>query len=416
MVNFQSMKCPLRTATFQSKESKQQNLYTDTNNKDISWKYSDSISEIREEWQSVVANSQDIFLNYNFLYAVQLHPPVDVDFFYFVIYFKGKAAGVMLFQSQLFEARKSIVTEKDSGIVRGAIRNAIANRVNFTALVNGNAALTGEHGFYFNYDVISKHNIPSYIEIITNFLKVKEFSKGKYGILHIVKDLDVDDRLNQDWMDHKYHKVTVQPNMILKIRKEWENFDGYLQAMSSKYRKNIRRGMKKSKELKKHELNLDQIESFETRIFELYQCVKDNASFNLFELNPKYFYSLKKQMGDDFKLFGYFHNEELVSFYTLVNNYGTLDAHFLGYEIELNKSFMLYFNMLLDMVNHGIENGYDHVEFARTAMEIKSSVGAEPKDMMVYIRYENKILNPLVGKVTALINPKIEWTQRHPFK
>ena len=410
------MKCPLKTATYHCQESKQQNLYTDKNNKDISWKYSDNITEFADEWQSVVVSSSDVFLNYNFLLALQLHPPVDVNFFYFIIYHKGEAAGVMIFQSQLFEARKSIVTEENSGFVRGAIRNMIANRVNFTALVNGNAALTGEHGFYFKYDLVSKHNIPEYIEIITDFLKQKEYAKEKYGILHIVKDLDVDDRLNQDWIDYKYHKVSVQPNMILPVRKEWGSFDGYLEAMSSKYRKNIRRGLKKGKDLKKHELTLEQIASFETRIFELYQSVKDNANFNLFELNPKYFYSLKQQMGDDFKLIGYFHEEELISFYTLIKNYETLDAHFLGYEASSNRTYMLYFNMLLDMVKHGIENNYAHVEFARTAMEIKSSVGAEPKDMMVYIRYENKILNRLVGKVTDLINPKIEWTQRHPFK
>ena len=410
------MKCPLKTTTYRCQESNQLNLYTDTNNEDISWKYSANITELAEEWQKVVASSQDVFLDYNFLFALQLHPPINVDFFYFIFYYKGEAAGVLLFQSQLFEARKSIVSEKDSGFIRGAIRNMIANRINFTALVNGNAALTGEHGFYFNFDLVSKHKIPKYIEIITDFLKEKEYSNEKYGVLHVVKDLDVDERLNQDWIDYNYHKVSVQPNMILSVRKEWGSFDGYLEAMSSKYRKNIRRGLKKGKELKKHELNLDQIESFETRIFELYQSVKDNANFNLFELNPKYFYSLKKQMGDDFKLVGYFHEEELISFYTLINNYDTLDAHFLGYQADANRTFMLYFNMLLDMVKYGIENGYEHVEFARTAMEIKSSVGAEPKDMMVYIKYENKILNRLVGKVTALINPKIDWTQRHPFK
>jgi len=410
------MKCLLKTATYLCQESMQLNLYTDKNNKDISWKYSNNITELAEEWQLVIAQSNDVFLSYNFLLALQLHPPVDVDFFYFIIYHKGEAAGVLIFQSQLFEARKSIVTEENSGLVRGTIRNMIANRVNFKALVNGNAALTGEHGFYFNYDLVSKHKIPECIEIITAFLKEKEFAKSKYGVLHIVKDLTVDERLNQDWIDYKYHKVSVQPNMILPIRKAWVNFDGYLEAMSSKYRKNVRRGLKKAKDLKKYELNLDQIASFETKIFELYQSVKDNANFNLFELHPKYFYSLKKQMGDDFKLVGYFLDEEMISFYTLINNYKTLDAHFLGYDADANRTYMLYFNMLLDMVKHGIENDFENVEFARTAMEIKSSVGAEPKNMMVYIRYENKILNRLVGKITALIKPNIEWTQRHPFK
>ena len=68
------------------------------------------------------------------------------------------------------------------------------------------------------------------------------------------------------------------------------------------------------------------------------------------------------------------------------------------------------------MVKHGIEHGFKEVEFARTAMEIKSTVGAEPRDLKIYIKHPNSLLNKLVSRVTKLMNPKIDWEQRHPFK
>jgi len=46
------------------------------------------------------------------------------------------------------------------------------------------------------------------------------------------------------------------------------------------------------------------------------------------------------------------------------------------------KEKMLYLNMLYDMVCHSINKGFKQIIFARTALEIKSSVGAIPEKCM----------------------------------
>ncbi len=391
-------------------------LFVDKDNKDISWKYSSNIADLTEEWRNISKSCNDVFLQIPFLKAVQNHPPSDVKIFYFIFYYKGEECGIAIFQSKLFRARDSIKKEAGEGFIRGTIRNFIANRINFMALLNGNALLTGEHGFHFDYDKISKQQVPVFISAANKFLKKNSFTKSRFGLINIVKDLDVNESLNADWELDKYNKIQVQPNMILPIREAWLSFDDYLAAMSSKYRTKVKRGLKKSKEIKKLELSLKDIERLNDKIFELYSSVKDNANFNLFELNKEYFLALKREMGDQFKLIAYFKDDELVSFYTLIYNNHILDAHFLGYNKEVNKSCQLYYNMLIDMVKHGIENDFKEVEFARTAMEIKSTIGAEPRDLKIYIKHPNKYLNRLVKRVTSLMNPKIDWEQRHPFK
>lgn len=409
------MFCPFKSSEIKALHNTER-LYTDKDNTDISWKYSRDIAEISEEWSIISKSSKDVFLQVPFLTAAQNNPPSEVEFFYFVFYYKNKIAGISIFQSKLFSAKDSIKQEEGEGFLRGKLRNFIAGKINFMALLNGNALLTGEHGFHFSYDLVSKKLVPTFISAANSFLKKEVFSGSRFGLINIVKDLDVSESLNSDWESDKYNKIQVQPNMLLPLRKEWNSFEDYLQAMSSKYRTKVKRGIKKSKGITKMELNAFQIETLNDKIYELYSSVKDNANFNLFELHPNYFLALKQEMAEDFKLIGYFKNDELVSFYTLIKNGHILDAHFLGYDKKVNKDCQLYYNMLIDMVKHGIENQYEVVEFARTAMEIKSTIGAEPRDLKIYIKHPNGFLNLLVSRVTKLINPKIDWEQRHPFK
>ena len=47
---------------------------------------------------------------------------------------------------------------------------------------------------------------------------------------------------------------------------------------------------------------------------------------------------------------------------------------------------MLYLNMLYDMVAYSIKKQFKTIVFARTALEIKSSVGAKPVAMKGFIK------------------------------
>ncbi len=72
--------------------------------------------------------------------------------------------------------------------------------------------------------------------------------------------------------------------------------------------------------------------------------------------------------------------------------------------------------MLLDLVRCGIDQKFDSVFFARTALEIKSSIGARPRDMFFYLRHVNGLHNKLLPRIYGILDPKEEWQQRSPFK
>jgi len=93
-----------------------------------------------------------------------------------------------------------------------------------------------------------------------------------------------------------------------------------------------------------------------------------------------------------------------------------LETYFLGYDETVQKDKMLYLNMLYNMTQFGIENNFEKILFGRTAMEIKSSIGAEPIYMSGFIYHTNKLINKYIDKLFDRLEPSVSWQQRHPFK
>ena len=112
----------------------------------------------------------------------------------------------------------------------------------------------------------------------------------------------------------------------------------------------------------------------------------------------------------------YFLDEKLVGFTTTINNGHELEAHYLGYDAKVNGPTMLYLNMLYDMIKYGIEIGVNDIVLSRTALEIKSSVGAKPVNMYFYLRHQKTHTNKLLPMLLSYLTPNQDWEPRNPFK
>ena len=93
-----------------------------------------------------------------------------------------------------------------------------------------------------------------------------------------------------------------------------------------------------------------------------------------------------------------------------------MDTYFLGYDESIQRDKMLYLNMLYDMIAYSINQGFKEIVFARTALEIKSSVGAKPVKMYGLITHSNALINKNIGKLFDYLEPKTDWNERNPFK
>jgi predicted N-acyltransferase len=211
-------------------------------------------------------------------------------------------------------------------------------------------------------------------------------------------------------------KFTSQPNMIFEINPLWIEEEDYVKALTKKYRDQYKRSRNKASSIQKRKLTLDEIEDQQEIIYDLYLHVAENAPFNTFYLPKNHFYMLKEKLKDDFMLYGYFIDGKLIGFNTLIKNGKSLDTYFLGYDEKIQKEKMLYLNMLYDMIACGIRLKFEKIVFGRTALEIKSSVGAIDTPMFGFMRHSQPLINQFLGRIFNYLEPVTTWKRRNPFK
>ncbi|MEY4432532.1 MAG: hypothetical protein RLZZ44_662, partial [Bacteroidota bacterium] len=196
----------------------------------------------------------------------------------------------------------------------------------------------------------------------------------------------------------------------------WKTEEDYVAALSKKYRDQYKRARKKASGLIKKQLSLEEISAQEDVIYDLYHHVAQSAPFNTFFLPKNHFAVFKEQLQENFLFYGYFENERLIGFNTLIKNGSDLDTYFLGYDDSVQREKMLYLNMLYDMIGYAIKEDYKSIIFSRTALEIKSSVGAKPLKMYGLMTHNNTIINSRLNFFFRYLEPETIWTERHPFQ
>ena len=376
------------------------------------YKIYSSIAQLPGSWD-VVAH-ENAFLQTHYLKVLEESAPTNMQCFYIGVFNKSELIGVAL--AQYLNLNKLGSFGDRDKCFKTYIRNFVFQNFGSHALFLGNNMITGQNGYVFN----KKIDIKSVGKLLSECAnEITLYFKKQNIKIHIVsfKDFyqDCAAELKKSTFSSMY-EFNTQPNMIFELDENWKTNEDYVSAFSKKYRDQYKRAHKKFEGIETRELSLEDIISQEKKIYELYYYVAKNAPFNTFFLAKNHFSSFKKQCGKRFILIGYFLNNELIGFHTLLLNGTTLETYFLGYDEQVQKEKMLYLNMLYNMTKYGIENQFKKIIFGRTALEIKSSIGAEPIVMSGFIYHNNKLINKYFDKIFPRLEPKITWQQRHPFK
>ncbi|WP_299128576.1 hypothetical protein [uncultured Winogradskyella sp.] len=274
----------------------------------------------------------------------------------------------------------------------------------------GNVFLSGEYGTFI------KANQPKVKTFKTIAKAVKSLYKCKRLHAIFIKDFE-DESLNTT--DHlksfNYTAMHVEPNMIIHLKPQWTSFKDYTNALKSKYRIKANRADTKSKILEAKLFNAEAIEQYKDELQSLYQNTINNADFNAQILNLDTYAYLKSTFKDQFIVKGYFLNNKLVGFLSAMQNGSNLDAHFIGIDYTYNKTYAIYPRILNDYVRLGIKTKSQQINLGRTASEIKSTLGAQPKLLTCYCRHKHYLPNQFLKPFIKNIRLK-SFKQHHPFK
>ena len=381
-----------------------------------SFKIFNSVDNLPNQWDNLVVH--DIFLQSKYLKALKNASPDNIELCYVGIFDDDQLVGVAIIQRvQLY--LKDMFRNTEVSCFKEFIQDAVSKVLKGNILVVGNITHTGQHGLFFLEEKIAKKKFLNLVFEAAETIKkaIKEKTNKTIRVI-MFKDYFQNDSIhleNAFFNAHKLHKVTVQPNMVMNINSDWLKQEDYINSLNKKYKKRFKTARTKLNGIICSELDLESINTNSNRLHKLYLNVSNNAKFNTFILPENHFYSLKLQLKDYFRVFGYYLNEELIGFFTLILNGKHLETYFLGYDAEHQYQNQLYLNMLYNMLGFGINNKFKTVVYARTAMEIKSSVGAKPEAMIVYIKHTNSFMNAVLKQIFGLMNPKQKWEERHPF-
>ncbi|AZA88199.1 8-amino-7-oxononanoate synthase [Chryseobacterium shandongense] len=361
-----------------------------------------------ENWTSTVGK-YNVMLSEEYFRALHVSLPSNMECFMVGIFKENELVGGALFQYIDFVGFKKSTKNEPGWNLKSFFSGILIKDV----MILGNNMLTGQNGFYFDF---SKVSVEDRLMLLHKAVDKMQREIRKTSLI-IFKDYQKDFAEQFTGKKYKsYFRFSVQPNMKLKIRESWKTFDEYVNDFSKKYRTRVKSAKKKLNGIEKLELNLESVKKYQKEMNCLYHNVADNASFNTFFLAENHFEKMKENLKDKFKVFGYFSDKELVGFYTLIINNNDIDTYFLGYHKEIQKEKQIYLNMLLDMVGYGILYQFKTIVFGRTALEIKSTIGAEPTEIFGLIKHTNFMINPFMNILFPFISPKTDWIQRRPFK
>ncbi len=310
---------------------------------------------------------------------------------------------LLLFQKLTVTPRELLGYVKAKGslgksLVRRVIQFFVQNR-QISILVNGCPNLTGDFRF------VSKPDDMDEADAVTAALRKLKDAIDFDAV--IIKDIP----LPLKKTPAEFKKFQVDPNMV--VQNVWPTVAAYVAAMRTKYRQRYQSTLKKSAAVTMQKLNLPQIAQYKTEINALFSNIVRLDKFNLEQVSEDYFMRLAGM--PEFSLYGYFFENRLVGFRSSMDAGDRLIAHYVGFESAVNAEQKLYQRMLYDYVEEGIAKKLPAIHLGRTALEIKSTVGAEREDYFLLFHSDNwfyrTVGNYYVGKLAAT-----EYESRSPFR
>jgi predicted N-acyltransferase len=295
--------------------------------------------------------------------------------------------------------------------------------------------LQSKNGFSLKKSILKKIDFHFFCFGNTHFSNTSTFSNSKNElnekvVLELISKIKKDFKVNfflvpdhfhskinptKTQLSNKFNVLTIDPDMALKIDQKWLTLDDYSEAIQSKYKKRLRKVLKKSKELVVKEFQLSDLQDNLQNMKELYNNVYSKSAFSGPKFDLSIYLDFIKNENLKFYVFGFFHEKKLIGFSSDFLDNKNLQSYFIGLNYDFNKQFDLYNRILIHTIQQGIKLKVNQIKFGRTAAEFKSTIGAIPSESKSSVYIANNFLYFLFKPIIKKIKPK-PWVQRRPFK
>ncbi len=383
--------------------------------------FNESASVDTKAWNEVV-NDSNFFLSLKYLQLIEKLHKSQMHFRYVIVFKKGIPVAVAYFQiidftaktfGELIEAQISEIQSKRARMFEHYLEHS-EQKVVMRIVTCGNNYVSGEYGFAYT-DKLNRKEGFEILELVCDLIGREEKLRGKISAT-LIKDFYKEHIPDENTLaEGKYVACALEPNMIVTLPQNLNSKEDYISTFSKKYRNRAKSIFKAGLSLETKELSYEDLKIANGNLFRLYENVFNKAKFKLVKLDEKYFSEMKNIFPNEFKVFGFYLEGKLVafdSFFILTNE---IEAHYIGFDYELNKQLELYQNILYHLVEQAILNKMPQLNLGRTAAEIKSTVGAKANELTCYIKPQNTVSKVVLNPFINYMQPA-EWIPRNPFK
>ena len=382
---------------------------------EYSYKIYNSINDISPLVLDEIGVADNFFFSTGYWQSYEAAFLDKITFRYIVITQQGVAVAFAPFQIITFSGSNVANAESDSSYYQLAktwLTKKVVNLVSIRLLVSGNTFLTGELALFIKqHYTLNEKLAAAYHQSIELLLETEKLT----GVL--IKDFYSENTIHFKKLEAEgYLKFQVNPNMEMDIRLHWASLDDYAKDLASKYRVRLHKAAERGSGLQFKHLTVADTAEYATDLQRMLDEVIANSDFKLSNPDIAYMQSLQQNFPDNFSLTGIFRGHELIGFYSTYLNGEQLVACFVGMNKHYLKEHDLYLNILYKLIEQAIVLNTSTLIFGRTAMEIKSSVGALPKDMFLYVKHVCPIRNFLVHTAVKTLSKNPAWQLRIPFK
>ena len=189
----------------------------------------------------------------------------------------------------------------------------------------------------------------------------------------------------------------------------FSTFNEYLNSLRSPYRRRINKALASRKNIEISKFNCNE---FTEEHYNLYLSIMDRTE-NPLEILPIEFF---KEYEAELYEFIDINTNKIIGFIQLKEINNKLYFLFGGFRKEDVEVYDIYYNMLLKIIETGIEKQVAKIEFGQTAEESKLKIGCKEKYKYLYIHHSNPILNCLIQLLVPLFSYKTYPVKHHVFK
>lgn len=373
-----------------------------------------NIEEVPENEWNLIEKDRNIYLSIDYLSSLESEMDNEIDFYYVISYDSNKTP-VLISSFQLvkfIDKRKAY--SKQLCKLSYHVHKKLVDVFSINVLVCGSVFADGENGFLWN-DSITADQAMIEMNEITIQLKKEKSIKDKASVILFKDFWPKSNKFSERLKEFSYRSFMIDVNMILDIHDQWLSIDDYLESMKTKFRTRAKSVYKKSSSIELKALSTSEIEQYSERIQELFDNVLEKSDFSFGKLSSKTFVNFSKKLGSRFVLKGAFLEKKLVGFSTSFLNGESLEANYVGLDYQFNIDHNVYQRLLYDYVEQAIEVKAKDLHLGRTSELIKSSIGALPTNMKLYVKHKSSVSNLLLKPIIQSISPS-DFELRKPFK